>query len=291
MTYDEFKEKLLGEIGERLGEPAVKIITVTKNNNVQKEAVTLSDCEAELNPVVYLDDLYKECMAGKKISECVDQILELSHGTPEFDSRQLFDSWDEAKDRIELDLANTKWNEGLFKDAPHKEFLDLTVYCRLVFAKDETGIASTVVKESMLVRWGIGEQDMWEAASSNLKKEAYQFMNLRSLIGKSAKAVDIKECRSASMCVLTNPVMYYGAAGILRTDLLEKLAQLKKTDLYILPSSVHEVILLPALDCWDVDELRQMVKSVNAGSVDKMDWLSDEVYSYRRGSRKVVIAD
>lgn len=291
MTYDEFKEKLLGEIGERLGEPAVKIITVTKNNNVQKEAVTLSDCEAELNPVVYLDDMYKECMAGKKIPECVDQILELSHGTPEFDSRQLFDSWEEAKDRIELDLANSKWNEGLFTDTPHKEFLDLTVYCRLVFAKDETGIASTVVKESMLVRWGIGEQDMWEAASSNLKKEAYQFMNLRSLIGKSAKAADIKECRSASMCVLTNPVMYYGAAGILRTDLLEKLAQLKETDLYILPSSVHEVIVLPALDCWDVDELRQMVKSVNACSVDKMDWLSDEVYYYRMESGEVVIAE
>ena len=291
MTYDEFKEKLLGEIGERLGKPAVKIIAVTKNNNVQKDAVTLSDCEAELNPVVYLDDLYKECMAGKKISECVDQILELSHGTPEFDSRQLFDSWEEAKDRIELDLANTKWNEGLFTDTPHKEFLDLTVYCRLVFAKDETGIASTVVKKSMLVRWGISEQDMWEAASSNLKKEAYQFMNLRSLIGKSAKAADIKECRSASMCVLTNPVMYYGASGILRTDLLEKLAQLKETDLYILPSSVHEVILLPALDCWDMDELRQMVKSVNAGSVDKMDWLSDEVYYYRRESGEVVIAE
>ena len=51
------------------------------------------------------------------------------------------------------------------------------------------------------------------------------------------------------------------------------------------------LILLPALDCWDVDELRQMVKSVNACSVDKMDWLSDEVYSYRRGSGKVVIAD
>lgn len=291
MTYDEFKEKLLGEIGERLGKPAVKIITVTKNNNVQKDAVTLSDCEAELNPVVYLDDLYKECMAGKEISECVDQILELSHGTPEFDSHQLFDSWDKAKDRIELNLANTKWNEGLFTDAPHKEFLDLTVYCRLVFAKDETGIASTVVKESMLARWGISEQEMWEAASLNLKKEAYQFMNLRSLIGKSAKAADIKECRSASMCVLTNPVMYYGASGILRTDLLEKLAQLKETDLYILPSSVHEVILLPALDCWDVDELRQMVKSVNAGWVDKMDWLSDEVYYYRRGSGEVVIAE
>ena len=291
MTYDKFKEKPLGEIGERLGKPAVKIITVTKNNNVQKDAVTLSDCEAELNPVVYLDDLYKECAAGKKISESADQILELSHGTPEFDSRQLFESWDEAKDRIELNLANTKWNEGLFTDTPHKEFLDLTVYCRLVFAKDETGIASTVVKDSMLVRWGISEQEMWEAASSNLKKEAYQFMNLQSLIEKSAEAADIKERRNADMCILTNPVMYYGAAGILRTDLLEKFAQLKETDLYVLPSSVHEVILLPALDCWDVDELRQMVKSVNAGWVDKMDWLSDEVYSYRRGSRKVVIAD
>ena len=291
MTYDEFKEKLLGEIGERLGKPAVKIIAVTKNNNVQKDAVTLSDCEAALNPVVYLDDLYKECMTGKRISECVDQIVELFHGTPEFDSRQLFDSWEEAKDRIELDLANTKWNEGLFTDTPHKEFLDLTVYCRLVFAKDETGIASTVVKDSMLVRWGISEQEMWEAASSNLKKEAYQFMNLQSLIEKSAEAADIKERRNADMCILTNPVMYYGAAGILRTDLLEKFAQLKETDLYVLPSSVHEVILLPALDCWDVDELRQMVKSVNAGSVDKMDWLSDEVYYYRRESGEVVIAE
>lgn len=78
MTYDEFKEKLLEEMEERLGKPDVKIITVTKNNNVQKDAVTLSNCEAELNPVVYLDDLYKECVAGKEISECVDQILELS---------------------------------------------------------------------------------------------------------------------------------------------------------------------------------------------------------------------
>ena len=291
MTYDEFKEKLLEEMGERLGKPAVKIITVTKNNNVQKDAVTLSDCEAELNPVVYLDDLYKECMAGKEISECVDQILELYHGTPEFDSRQLFDSWDKAKDRIEFDLANTKWNEGLFTDTPHKEFLDLTVYCRLVFTKDETGIASAVVKDGMLARWGISEQEMWEAASLNLKKEAYQFMNLQSLIRRSSEVADINECRHANMCVLTNRAMCYGATGILRTDLLEKLAQLKETDLYILPSSVHEVILLPALDWWGVDELRQMVKSVNAGWVDKMDWLSDEVYYYRRGSGEAVIAD
>ena len=116
-------------------------------------------------------------------------------------------------------------------------------------------------------------------------------MNLQSLIEKSAEAADIKERRNADMCILTNPVMYYGAAGILRTDLLEKFAQLKETDLYVLPSSVHEVILLPALDCWDVDELRQMVKSVNAGPVDKMDWLSDEVYYYRRESGEVVIAE
>ena len=49
--------------------------------------------------------------------------------------------------------------------------------------------------------------------------------------------------------------------------------------------------MLPALDCWDVDELRQMVKSVNACSVDKMDWLSDEVYYYRMESGEVVIAE
>ena len=51
------------------------------------------------------------------------------------------------------------------------------------------------------------------------------------------------------------------------------------------------LILLPALDCWDVDELRQMVKNVNADWVEKMEWLSDEVYYYRRGSERVEIAE
>ena len=80
-----------------------------------------------------------------------------------------------------------------------------------------------------------------------------------------------------------------GAVGMLRTDLLEKFAEKGGGDHYILPSSIHEVLLLKD-DEIPVDELRRMVRSVNRGVVDEMDRLSDEVYYYRRGRGKVEIA-
>lgn len=80
-----------------------------------------------------------------------------------------------------------------------------------------------------------------------------------------------------------------GAVGMLRTDLLEKFAEQGGCDLYILPSSIHEALLLKD-DKMPVNELREMVRSVNRGVVDEMDRLSDEVYYYRRGSGKVEIA-
>ena len=80
-----------------------------------------------------------------------------------------------------------------------------------------------------------------------------------------------------------------GAVGMFRTDLLEKFAEQGGCDLYILPSSIHEVLLLKD-DEMPVDELRRMVRSVNRCVVDEMDRLSDEVYHYQRGSGKLEIA-
>ena len=86
-----------------------------------------------------------------------------------------------------------------------------------------------------------------------------------------------------------NKYQNLGAVGMLRTDLLEKFAEQGGCDLYILPSPIHEVLLLKD-DKMPVNELREMVRSVNRGVVDEMDRLSDEVYYYRRGSGKEEIA-
>ena len=93
----------------------------------------------------------------------------------------------------------------------------------------------------------------------------------------------------STLYVLTNKYQNRGAIGMLRTDILEKFADWSGCNLYILPSSIHEVLLLADNEI-PVDELRRMVRSVNRGVVDEMDRLSDEVYHYQRGSGKVEIA-
>ncbi len=89
------------------------------------------------------------------------------------------------------------------------------------------------------------------------------------------------------MYVLSNEQRYYGAACLLYKDVLKKFAQEQGADIYILPSSVHETILLPDRGIENPDELRRMVREVNDTQLSPEEVLSDSVYYYDRESGKV----
>lgn len=93
------------------------------------------------------------------------------------------------------------------------------------------------------------------------------------------------------MYVLTNQRGIYGAAAMLYPELLKDFAERQKTDLVILPSSVHEVLLVPVRGSLDFAWFRCMVRSINRSEVPPEDWLSDQVYVYRRREGRVKIAE
>jgi len=94
---------------------------------------------------------------------------------------------------------------------------------------------------------------------------------------------------SADMFVLTNISRINGAACMLYEDVLSNFANSIDSDLYILPSSIHEVIIVPQVNNLDKTELCQMVKEVNAEGVADDEILSDHVYVYNRTNHTITL--
>ena len=295
LNYEEFKKEILKRVRKEAGEDTeVEITVIQKNNGTSKEAIAFLDKENNLQPLIYLESIYSQYCAGAELSVCVGFTVEVYRSVMGVDIDTAYKDWKTVRNKIEMAVINKAWNADTISGIPHRDFLDLVLYCRVIIDKNENGVASTIVRSHMLSEWGISEEELWEAAFSNLKTEEFDIKDVNEVLGFIFRegglsgALDKNEFEPV-LYVLTNKYQNRGAVGMLRTDLLEKFAEQGGCDLYILPSSIHEVLLLKD-DEMPVDELRKVVRSVNRGMVDEMDRLSDEVYYYRRGSGKVEIA-
>lgn len=294
LNYDEFKRELLKRVRERAGsDVTVEIVAIQKNNRTKKDTIAFSDKENNLQPLIYMDSIYSQYCAGAELSVCVGFAVEVYRSAMEIDIDTAYKEWKNVRGKIEMTVINKAWNEDAMSGIPHMDFLDLVLYCRIIIDKNENGVASMIVQKHMLKEWDISEEELWEAAFSNLKTEEFEIKDVNEVLRfifpeRDLTGLPDKNKFESALYVLTNKYQNRGAIGMLRTDLLEKFAEWGDCDLYILPSSIHEVLLLADNEI-PVDELRRMVRSVNRGVVDEMDRLSDEVYYYQRGSGKLEI--
>lgn len=294
LNYDEFKRELLKGVREKVGgDVTVEIVAIQKNNRTKKDTIAFSDKENNLQPLIYMDSIYSQYYAGAELSVCVGFAVEVYRSAMEIDMDTAYKEWKDVRGKTEMTVINKAWNEDAMSGIPHMDFLDLVLYCRIIIDKNENGVASMIVQKHMLKEWEISEEELWEAAFSNLKTEEFEIKDVNEVLRFIFPEGDLtglpnKNKFESALYVLTNKYQNRGAIGMLRTDLLEKFAEWGDCDLYILPSSIHEVLLLRD-DEIPVDELKRMVRSVNRGVVDEMDRLSDEVYHYQRGSGKLEI--
>ena len=187
-----------------------------------------------------------------------------------------------AKKSLFVKLVNTERNESLVEQSISKEFLDLSAVVRVVLKMDKEGMASMALSKGDAEILGMTEEEIYAAALANtLRLFPPKLMNLgryveMSIGGKLTLGED-----EVTTYILTNQKEVDGAIYFMSPEVVGAIAEALEDDLYILPSSVNEVLLVRASELEDgVDELKEMVRDANETVVAEKDILSYNVYHY-----------
>lgn len=284
----------------------VEVREVLKNNGTRLTGLTIKNEEkSNVAPTIYLEGFYDKYQNGVSASSIVEEIMRI-YDTHKVDCRfdaSMVTEYDRAKEKICYKLVNAERNKALLEDAPHIIVCDdLAVLFYILVSNDGEGTATITVRNNMSDLWGVSADELFELALANTQRLFRgTVMSMASVMMELlSDRLDEEGCKEfydmvvsendVPMYVCTNTSKINGAGVILYENLLKDFAQKVGTDFYILPSSVHETLLIPVSDQFDVETLRAMVCEVNMTQVAPEEQLSDQVYLYSRECDEIRIA-
>jgi len=307
MNYEGFLTYVQKNVSEIMGEEGkVSISHIIKNNGMELDGLIIMMKDSNVSPTIYLNSYYDEYCAGRPFEEIVDDIIEAYNENKDKVSicADFFMNFENIKEKIVYKVINYDQNKKLLQKVPHKKILDLAVVFYCLIEQGELGNATALIYNTHLQTWDVDVDTIYGIAidntpkllKSNIKKMAdiirELFMQDNNL--SEDESLDIFDKMdadniSADMFVLTNITRINGAACMLYEDVLSNFANSIDSDLYILPSSIHEVIIVPQVNNLDKAELCLMVKEVNAEGVADDEILSDHVYVYNRTDHTITL--
>ena len=312
LNYEEFKEKIKDDIKDYMDEKYKDCgVVIRKVNKTNREVDGLNFYNIpglkNATPTIYVNNLYEEYERTGNYEEVVRGAAEtMERGIESFNKEikaELLDT-SRLKDNVFFTLINAEQNKELLKTVPHRKFEDLAIVYRWNIGSDSLGMYTNLVDSRLAKKEGLTENDLYNAARKNTKEllpVSVRNMNeviseiifgeneLEDEMDKEFKEVMMETPNEHSMYVITNESKLYGAASILYEEPLHELAEKFGSDLYILPSSVHEVIAVSA-DMGSPDDLAEMVYEINMEQVDIDDRLSNQVYCYDKDLRTLRLA-
>ena len=203
--------------------------------------------------------------------------------------------FNKARAELRARLVNTQKNEDILFNVPHREFLDLSiVYVLEVNAGCGELSGSICVTNEHMKLWGVDENDLYNQVKENrYSKDEGCIESMYDILCNMAKP-EICEFMSPNVpdiYVITNKKKVNGAVEIINEKALKRFADMVKKDIVVIPSSVHECILIPIDGTQqNMDTLQRMVSEVNNTQLDEEDILSYHVYKYERVSGQITIA-
>lgn len=292
MEIREFTQKVQESVSKRLGKDyEVRIQKVQKNNNVSFYGLLILSKKSNVSPTIYLDSFFDAYARGAELSEIVSKIISLyREDAPGKDiNMDFFKCFEKVKDRICYRLISAEANSGLLEKIPYVPFLDMAITFYYAYQGQEIGSGTILIYNSHVQLWGTCVRELMCLARENTPRLfKWEIRSMRELLGEGENTEGEPE-EEMYPEVLSNEQRTFGAASILYPGLLEELAGRVQKNFYILPSSVHEVILLADNGNGDPRMLRQIVEEVNATQVEPQEVLSSQIYYYDKSEKSVKI--
>jgi hypothetical protein len=298
MTYKQFKEAIVRELKPCFPpETSLLIRKVPRNNNINLDALTIFENGCNISPTIYLARYFERFRNGLTFQKIICEIIDTyKRSRPEENiDPAFFYNFENIRHQIVYKLINQKQNRILLKDIPHITYLDLAIVFYCLLSSTTYGNSTILIRNHHLNTWNTTTEKLYELARINTplllppqRKELSQLIDSMLPEGLSIHIDGVHKELPYHIYVLSNISQLNGAVCILYDHLLQEIANNFASDLYVLPSSIHEVLLVPTTETTQNQLFTDIVRSVNYNQVAAEDILSNHAYYYSRNEQRLM---
>ncbi len=295
MELKEFAGIVCEGIQKEMGEDFHICVTSDVNEIAsERTGILFMKKQSDISPAIFIDDLFEDySKQGKDVEGVVREVIaryEKSMKTVRSIHRLNFD-WESSRKRVIYRLVSRHRNRKMLQTMPYIPFLDMAITFHVVIGIDHKYMQTVKIDHKLQEQWNVSVECLLKMAENNTEQilpfEIYDMERLAAKHGYEHLPFE-EELRDTNMIVMTNSVGLYGASAILYPGLFEALAQELECDIYVIPSSVHEMILIPAENQSVYAELSLMIHEINQRFVPSDEVLSEQVYVFVREENKFI---
>ena len=280
MNYEQFVCTILECTEKKLPEDEiVEKQEVQKNNGVTAVGLTIRKKGSQITPVIYMEEFYQKYLMGASIDDLSDFLITKSRMIPSLSKGDYKDIRDfgKIKNHIVYKLINAKKNEKLLREVPNLPILDLAIVFYWMIPMAESEYGSVLIKNEHMNLWKLPISVLYQCAKENTPRLLpYKFAPLDEYV-KELAGEFIEE---SPLYILSNQMGLNGAVALLYPKMPEIVYRRIKKSYYLLPSSIHEFLIVPKSEhiCWE--NLRRIVKEVNSTQISPEELLSNHIYYF-----------
>lgn len=301
MTYNQFLNYVKEQSVYKIDKPEEYQATINhfvKNNSVELDGICLHKEGEILSPTVYLNDFYEEYLEGRSLNSIVAEVrATLFEEIPQLEiPATLFDNYDTIRPYIIMRLVNYERNKKQLESCPYLPFCDLAITFRWLVHKDASGIASALITNREYQNWGISMEELYSVASRNtMRLFPARIRPMQEILKEyirnpeDIRQLELYDNTDLILYVLTNQIHINGSTSMVYDHILNRFARKEGCDFYLLPSSIHEIILLRTDSMIEEESLLQLVYNANRTVVNPVDILSDSIYRYDHRQNRVIM--
>ena len=302
LNFQEFKEyvkaNIMTELPKEYEGAEVQIHAVTKNNGIALDGLSIHRKDTAISPTIYLNEMYEAYQASgdldRTLTKLADIYQDAMYQTPKgmtFDINEGLLAG-KARDLITFRVCGYEANEEQLQSMPHERMGDMAITYHIIATQSEDGIGSIRLTNSLMQEMGLKESELKDLALANTvrmypptMKSMMEVME-EMMMGRAVESGDMgRELPEDNMYVLSNTSGINGASTLFYPKMQEQIAEILGNNYYVLPSSVHEVLIVPDNGQMSQKELAEMVKEVNDTQVPANEVLTYNVYHYDRQER------
>lgn len=284
-------EKIRKEMGEGY---LISVTTNLKNNSTEQIGITFVHQQENASPTIYINDLLEQMLRDeRKPGEVVREVLSRYENsmTASEEIKRMDLDLPSCKNRVVYRLISRERNKKMLEDFPYIPFLDMAITFHIVVGVKQTYIQTIKIDKRLQEKWGVSVEQLLKMANSNTEKIfPLEISDLNKIVKQhlTIKEDEQTETGGPDMIVITNTTGLFGASAVLYEEVMQNIADEIESDLFVIPSSVHEMILVPAEDEKLYFVFCDLVRKINENFVSRDEILSDRVYIYLRKEKKFI---